>query len=113
MVCWRAPGKSEIASRRFPSSEANASKFSFEESTKAASCLSFAPRAVTSSWKLWMTRLMFLRRLISRFVMIAPSREVGSKRLNVSRRSCATGCVNWLSGWSRKAVPPAFSRICR
>ena len=76
---WPPPGRTPRSSRwRSPP-------------TRRAACPSRRAPS-TSSWKLWITRWMFRRRLIRRLVNFSPSRAVGSKRLNVSRRSCEAVC---------------------
>ena len=56
---------------------------------------------------------MFLRLFDSPAVNFFPNREVGSKRLKVSRRSCDAVCPVSAFFVSRNAVPPAFRRMRR
>ena len=86
-ACCSVGGSSRSAARRFWSCAASAWKLAFDESTSSASCVSFSPSSSVSRRKLWMTRLVLRRRSASSLVIFSTSRPVGSKRLNVSRRS--------------------------
>ena len=70
---WSSVRREELQRLRSrPSSDANASKLALAESTSAASWRSRRASAVESSWKLWMTRRMFPRRLASSRVSLLP-----------------------------------------
>ncbi len=71
------------------------------ETTNAEIEASRVLSSVDSSWKLWITRRRFLWRWDSSVVILATSRAVGSKRLNVAARFDVFPFSPWAAPASR------------
>ena len=81
------PGTARSASRRPPPAARTPRSSRWRSRRSSRQLVSFGPSSVDSAWKVWMTRLDVGAPLGEQPGDCPTSRAVGSKRLNVSRRS--------------------------